>query len=257
VSAALLSRDRSAECVTWAQSEAGQIAEKATREWALETIAGQPDSLGNNILDDEPVPVAMEQQIYRNMANALGYDLGDVNNPVSEMVRIGIDDFDPTRVLQDCEHMFLTLGRQGHTIFHSMLAEQLQLPTMGPKVLHCSLHKYTRVGMSLDETYERFRRDYCDKCPDRLPREVGWHYAHEWQLGQNALNKEFMDGPRSPTYDREPLGPAPSIPMPEGTCAACGLAFDDSPAWWCGSCQTWFCERPECVEKHEEHPFPG
>jgi len=39
------------------------------------------------------------------------------------------------------------------------------LPTMGPKVLHCSLHKYTHVGMSLDETYEWFRRDYCDKCP--------------------------------------------------------------------------------------------
>jgi 3-deoxy-D-arabino-heptulosonate 7-phosphate (DAHP) synthase len=57
----------------------------------------------------------MEQQIYRDMANALDYDLGDVNNPVSEMVRIGIDDFDPTRVLQDCEHMFLALGRQGHT----------------------------------------------------------------------------------------------------------------------------------------------
>jgi len=199
----------------------------------------------------------MEQQIYRNMANALGYDLADVNNPFSEMVRVGIDDFDPTRVLQDCEHMFLTLGRQGHTIFHSMLAEQLQLPTMGPKVLHCTLYKYTRVGMSLDETYERFKRDYCDKCPDRSPREVGWQYTHKWQLGQNALNKEFMDGPRSPTYDRKPLGPAPSIPMPEGTCAACGLAFDDSPAWWCGSCQTWFCERSECVEKHEEHPFPG
>ena len=257
VSTALLSRDRSAECVTWAQSEAGQIAEKASREWALETISGQPDSLGDNIPDDEPVPVAMEQQIYRNMANALGYDLADVNNPFSEMVRIEIDDFDPTRVLQDCEHMFLTLGRQGHTIFHSLLAEQLQLPTMGPKVFHCTLYKYTRVGMSLDETYEQFKRDYCDKCPDRSPREVGWQYTHKWQLGQNALNKEFMDGPRSPTYDRKPLGPAPSIPMPEGTCAACGLAFDDSPAWWCGSCQTWFCERSECVEKHEEHPFPG
>jgi hypothetical protein len=257
VSAALLSRDRSAECVTWAQSEVGQIADKTTREWAQETIAGQPASLGADTPEDEPVSVATEQQIYRNMAHALGYDLADTNDLFSEMVRVGIDDFDPTRVLRECVHMFCTLGRHGHTIFHSLLAEQLQLPTMGPKVLHCTLHKFTRVGMSLDETYERFRHDYCDKCPDRAPRVAGWQYTHEWQLGQNALNKEFMDGPRSPTYDHKPVGPAPSIPMPGKTCAACGLDFGGLPAWWCGSCQTWFCQRPECAEKHEVHPFPG
>jgi hypothetical protein len=257
VSAALLSRDRSAECVTWAQSEAEQIQDKATRDWALETIAGQLAGLGDEGSADEPVSVTTEQQIYRNMAHAVGYNLGDASNPLAEIVRIGIEDLDPTRVLRDCVHMFYTSGRNGHTIVHALLAEQLRLPTVGPKALHCSLYKYTRVGMSLDETYERFRRDYCDKCPDRMPHEANWRYTHEWQLEQNVLNNGFTDGPRSPTYDQKPIGPAPPIPMPGNACAACGLDFGDSPAWWCGFCQTWFCERPDCADKHEEHPFPG
>jgi hypothetical protein len=36
----------------------------------------------------------------------------------------------------------------------------------------------------------------------------------------------------------------------------CGLDFGGLPPWWCGFCQTWFCQRTECVEEHEKHPFP-
>jgi hypothetical protein len=199
----------------------------------------------------------MEQQVYENMASAIGIDLSDPEDFLSQMVRIGIDDLDPTRVLRDCAHMFTTLSRRGHTFFHLMLGQQLQLPTMGAKIIHCTLHKYTRVGLSLNETYERFRQDYCDQCPDRQPRAADWHYTHEWQQGENQRNKDFVAGPREATYDRKPIGPPPPIPMPGKTCAACGLEFDDSgPPWWCGFCQTWFCQRSECVDKHEKHPFP-
>ncbi len=254
--AAMLSRDRTAECVTWATAEAAQIPDEKIRAWAQERIADQPATLGSDIPADDPVPVATEQQIYRNMAYSLGVDLSDENNPFSQMVNVGIDDLDPTRALRDCRHMFVTLGRQGHTIFHSLLAQQLQLSTMGPKVLHCTLHKYTRTSMSLDETYDRFRTDYCDKCPDRAPRPADWQYTHEWHQGENKLNKEFMDGLMSPTYEHKPVGPPPPIPMPGNACGACGLDFGDLPAWWCGFCQTWFCQRPECSDAHPKHPFP-
>jgi hypothetical protein len=219
-------------------------------------IADQPATLGSEIPSDEPVSVETEQQVYRNMAFALGIDLSDADNPFSEMVNIGIDDLDPTRVLRNCEHMIVTLGRRGHTMVHAILAQQLQLPTMGPKVVHCSLHKYTRIGISFDETYERFRTDYCDKCPDRAPRLEDWHYTHEWQQSENQANAEFMSGPMSATYDRKPVVPAPPIPMPGNACASCGLDFGEQPAWWCGFCQTWFCQRPECTKTHPEHPHP-
>jgi hypothetical protein len=254
--AAMLSRDREAECVVWAKEEAEKIPDDSIRAWALQRIADQPETLGSEVPSTEPISVAMEQQIYRNMANALGIDLSDANDPIAEMVNVGIADFDPTRVLRNCEQMFVTLGRQGHGMFHLILAQQLQLPTMGPKVVHCSLHKYTRTGMSLDDTYERFRTDYCDKCPDQKPRPQDWQYTHEGQLAENQANAEFMSGPRSATYDHKPVGPAPPIPMPGNTCASCGLDFVEQPAWWCGFCQTWFCKRSECTKTHPEHPHP-
>jgi hypothetical protein len=254
--AAMLSRNRQAECVLWAQAEVEQIADENIREWARTMIVNQPATLGEETPTDEPMPMPMEQQVYQNMASALGIDLSNSEDLISQMVKVGIDDLDPTRVLRDCTHMFCTLGRQGHSFIHLMLAQQLQLPTMGAKVLHCTLHKYTRIGLSFDETYERFRHDYCDKCPDRTPRPADWHYTHEWQLGENERNKEFTAGPRSETHDRKPVGAPPPIPMPGKTCAACGFEFTESAGpWWCGSCQTWFCQRQKCVDAHEKHPF--
>jgi hypothetical protein len=257
LSAAMLSRNRQAECVLWAENEIQQITDEDIRHWAQAMIADQPATLGGETLNNEPVPMPMEKQIYENMASALGIDLSDTNDLISQMVKIGIDDLDPTRVLRNCAHMFWTFSRHGHNFLHLMLAQQLQLPTMGAKVLHCTLHKYTRVGLSLDETYERFRHDYCDACPDRSPRPADWQYTHEWQLSEYNHNKEFVDGPRSETHTRKPFRPAPPIPMPGKTCAACGLEFNDSAApWWCGFCQTWFCQRQECVDAHEKHPMP-
>ncbi|MGA2851644.1 MAG: DUF4365 domain-containing protein [Terracidiphilus sp.] len=257
MSSAMLSRNRQAECVSWAEAEVEKIADEEIRNSARMAIADQPVTLGGEALIDDPIPMPMEQQIYENMASGLGIDLSNTEDLVSQMVKVGIDDLDPTRVLRDCRHLFWTFSRQGHNFFHLMLAQQLQLPTMGGKVLHCTLHGYTRVGLSLDETYQRFRDDYCDKCPDRSPRSADWHYTHEWQQGENDRNREFLDGPRSATYDRKPVGPPPPIAMPGKTCAACGLEFNDSAApWWCGWCQTWFCQRPECLNVHENHPMP-
>lgn len=258
MSAALLSRNRQAECVLWAESEVDQIVDQDLRDGARAIIANQSDRLGPEVVSDEPIPIPMEKQVYENMASALGIDLADTDDLISQMVKVGIEDLDPTRVLRDCTHMLCTLGRQGHNVFHLMLGQQLQLPTMGPKAIHCELHQYTRVGMSFDETYERFRRDYCDKCPDRTPRPADWHYTHEWQRIEEERNKEFMHGPRSPKYEWKPIGPPPPIPMPGKACAACGLEFTDSAGpWWCGHCQTWFCLRPECANAHEKHPFVG
>ena len=258
VNAAMLSRDRSAECVLWAQNEVAAIANEPIRDWAQGLIANQPSTLGDTSPEDGDVSIATEQQIYENMAYGLGIDLTDAENPLSEIVRTAILDFDPTRVLQTCSHMFLTLGRTGPGLLHFMLAQQLQLPTLGSKVIHCSLYKYTRDGLTLDGTYQNFRTAYCDHCPDRSPRSPDWHYTHAWQLKQNEHNKEFMDGPRRSTYPPRPSPPPPPpIPEPGDHCAACGLGFGDTgPPWWCGRCQTWFCSREACVQGHEEHPWP-
>ncbi|MFZ0319502.1 MAG: DUF4365 domain-containing protein [Candidatus Sulfotelmatobacter sp.] len=255
LSAGMLSRDRSAACVHWAEEQVERIADEGIRERTRAMLTDQSVTLANEAPDDEAIPISMEQQIYENMASGLGIDLADRGNPISEMVRTGITDFDPTRALRDCSHMFVTLSRRSPGLLSFMLAQQLQLPTMGAKVIHCTLHEYAREGVSLNETYQRFRKDYCNQCPDRSPRDPGWQYTHAWQLEQNEQNKEFMNGPRRPMQKPVPL--APPIPQPGNACAACGLEFGDAGApWWCGHCQTWFCQRQECIDGHEKHPWP-
>src|SRR5208282_5169929 len=114
MSSAMLSRNRQTECVSWAEAEVENIADENIRNSARMAIADQPVTLGGETLIDDPIPMPMEQQIYENMASGLGIDLSNTEDLVSQMVKVGIDDLDPTRVLRDCRHLFWTFSRQGH-----------------------------------------------------------------------------------------------------------------------------------------------
>ena len=103
------------------------------------------------------------------------------------MVRIGINDLNPERVLKNCKHLFLSLVNQ------SLLADRLGLPTMGEKVVHCTLHKYSLRDRGLDEAYEAFKGNYCDKCPDASPRPNEWKYSDKWQEAENKRQEQYME----------------------------------------------------------------
>jgi hypothetical protein len=63
------------------------------------------------------------------MPSALGIDLSDTDKPISQMVKVGIDDLAPTRVLRNCSHMYWTFSRQGTQLYSVDACTQLQLPT--------------------------------------------------------------------------------------------------------------------------------
>jgi hypothetical protein len=126
------------------------------------------------------------RQIYENMATALGVNLANPNDPISELVQIGIADLGPSRILVNCEHIFITIGAQG------MVADLLDMPTAGQKILHCDLHEYAIQGLSLDGVYNNFKKKYCDNCPDCSPRPSSWQYSDEWQQEQNQKHVEYM-----------------------------------------------------------------
>ncbi len=84
------------------------------------------------------------RQVYENMATALGVKLAHPNDPISELVQIGIADLDPSRILVGCEHIFITFGA------HGLVAELLDMPTAGNKIIHCDLHQHAFQGLSLD-----------------------------------------------------------------------------------------------------------
>jgi hypothetical protein len=127
-----------------------------------------------------------ERQVYENMASSLGVDLNDSKDPISRVVKIGIDDLDPSRILVNCEHIFITLGPRG------LVADILKMPTAGYKILHCDLHECAVEGLSLDGAYKLFKERFCDKCADSSPRPSSWKYSDVWQQGENVRHADYM-----------------------------------------------------------------
>ena len=95
--------------------------------------------------------MGIDEQIYREMAEAMGIDLSDPEDPVAQMVHVGLRDRNPERVLRNCTHLFVSLGNQGP------LASALRLPEAGSKLLHCTLHNRTIEGKELDSTFQAMK----------------------------------------------------------------------------------------------------
>ena len=210
MSAGLLSRDRQAACVLWAFNEVEKIQNETARELARQSLEDQVHRLNGEELPDDRYKAPVERQIYENMAAAHGIDLSDPDDPFAEMVQVGINDLDPTRVLKECEHLFVTISRRGPGLIFYLVAQQLKLPTMGNKIIHCALHDYTGEEWTLDDTFKRFQERFCSKCPDKTPRPIGWQYTPEWQESENQKNKAFLATPMYPT--RAPMPPPPPPP---------------------------------------------
>ena len=126
-----------------------------------------------------------EKQIYENMAVGAGINLDDPDDPIARLVRIGIGDLDPSRVLSHCEHFFLTLQP------HPVVFDMVKLPTAGKKVLHCTKHGYAVSDEALDEVYALFNENFCSGCPDRSPRAADWRWSEDWQQQENEKHAAF------------------------------------------------------------------
>lgn len=120
-----------------------------------------------------------EKQIYENVALGAGIDLSDENDPVAQRVRTGVRDLDPSRVLRECEHIFITLQPDRR------LMDTLKLQTAGKKVLHCTRHGHAVRSASLDAGYDGLRQRFCSNCQDASPRPSEWVYSNEWQIREN------------------------------------------------------------------------
>lgn len=128
-----------------------------------------------------------ERQIYKNMAEALGVDLDDPNDRLAMVVRQGITDINPERVLRNCEHLFVSLGPTG------LPAKWLKLPTAGFKRIHCTLHGHCLQGFSLDSTYTLFKDTFCNSCNDCRKHPTEWKWTRDWQLAQNEKHREVVE----------------------------------------------------------------
>lgn len=167
------------EPAAWAERLVATIDDPSARDDAQNLIS-RAKARKNGIPQDGDIP-ATEQQIYENMAAALGIPLDEPNHILTKMFRAGVKDADPTPVLRHCKHSSIRLARV--SMFQHMLGEQLGLP-IGPKVFECALHGYSFIAGSMDAAYREFNSRYCQSCPDRDPQTDGWKFSREWQSSQ-------------------------------------------------------------------------
>jgi hypothetical protein len=86
------------------------------------------------------------------LASYLGIDLSNEHDTIARAIRIGIADFDPTRVLKNCQRLFVTPGS------HANGGRVAQTSDVGTKFLYCTLHWFGIGGVSLDRTLQKVRR---------------------------------------------------------------------------------------------------
>lgn len=172
------------EAVDFAHTTMGQISDEETKRKTQEFVDRVIRSYQGEKLEG-PLKTTY-RQVYENMATALGVNLSSPNDPISELVQIGIADLDPSRILAQCEHIFITIGAQG------IVADLLDMPTAGQKILHCNLHEYAIQGISLDGAYGHFKKTFCDNCGDCSPRPSSWRYSEEWQEKENQRHLDYM-----------------------------------------------------------------
>jgi len=159
----------------------------ATLRKLIEYVQAGPDS-GKKPSWDEV------RAYYAQQAAELGIDLNDPNDRIAEVVRIGLEDLDQTRVLKNCEHIYVGVGSYG------MPGEMLGLPTAGSKRVVCLKHGHSVEALKLDEAYETFaaispwNRDQicCENCPDKAPHQDGWEWSEEWNVQQHAKYLELL-----------------------------------------------------------------
>lgn len=148
------------------KSDTARTQAVAALDRLAELSAVPPESDSDAEVDIEPA--------IRQMARALGIDVDDPDDEIAHIVRVGIRDFNPERILRDCNHLMTEIGSYG------IPARMLGLPTAGTKNIHCLKHGYAMAGFELDKVYPHFKADYCNKCPNREARPEGWRWSVTW-----------------------------------------------------------------------------
>jgi hypothetical protein len=155
-----------------------QLLDRAIRRTSGEKVEGDPES-------------DLLRQVVENRASSLGVDMNNPEDLTAKLVRLGIKDANPERVLKHCEHAFVSItGKVAG--WENMIAASVQLPSIRAKILHCDLFDYAAEGRTLDAAFEHFKTEYCDKCKDISPRASDWKYSDEWQQAENERHREFM-----------------------------------------------------------------
>jgi hypothetical protein len=138
---------------------------------------------------NQPMDTESELEYFRERAKALGMDPDDPKNEYGKIIRHGLEDYNPERVLKTCESIFVFPSRA-----LGLPAQMVGLVTATSKYIYCLKHKHWVGGWSLDESYKLFfEKEYCVECNDNIPRENDWKWTSQWQRDMMEKHKEIIE----------------------------------------------------------------
>lgn len=128
----------------------------------------------------EPLSDDDREELVRQIARGLGINIDDPEDDIAQVIRIGLQDANPGRVVRNCENLFVRIE------FCGIPAQMVGLPTAGFKSVCCTLHHHRVGALSLDDAYSSFHKSHCESCPDKCERAVDWSWTLKWQEQQES-----------------------------------------------------------------------
>jgi hypothetical protein len=171
MNARTLERDPDGEIFKWVRSVIEQWAEDSQYRKNAEELMQRALDRKNGAKfegDIETTP----RQIHHNILTSAGID--PTTEPWVSLIDLAIKDDDPTRVLIECQHK-VVMKHPGR----DPMLDRLALERANPKIIGCNLHRYAIAGRELDNIDQAFKAEFCDVCPDRVPRPAGWTFYDE------------------------------------------------------------------------------
>lgn len=181
------------ETYDWARTTLNTIPDEARRRVWIECFEDQSQTFDPSKriqeFQEPDVPIEEEYQIYLQMAQAMGINLDDPNDQSAQIVRIGLQDLNPERVLKNCRHLFVYVGHYG------IPAQMLGLHTAGSKYLRCLKTGVAIEGLSLDGLWDTMSKLHCSKCEHKNPWPDDWKWSRSWQTqeGEKDIHREFEE----------------------------------------------------------------
>ena len=126
------------------------------------------------IKKEEFTPEVQEKSL-QFILKELGFDIAAPKNKQDVAVAIGVKDLNPERILKYCQYMTV------NQVTTSLLGQMIGISTIGTKQVGCVKYRYGMQGFDLDYVSEGFRKEFCDACPSRKPRDASWKWDLEWE----------------------------------------------------------------------------
>lgn len=133
---------------------------------------------------------------FRNTARNMGMDPEDPGNLMGQIVARALINFDPTDIIKNCEHLFVHYKPGG------IVAQTLQMHSAGGMhIIVCLRHKHAHgTGNLLHLLYDPeidipghgFKKSYCDKCTDCMPRALDWKWSLAWHEVEKSKHVEIL-----------------------------------------------------------------